>query len=128
MSEEKQGDYFVVTVRETISRSYPVRAEGPERAKAKVSSLLAEDRLRRPSLVGEGRGDGEIDAIDVVDSVEPAALAIGGALTESELALLTDSADGRSLDPNPQTFARAAREVLAKNGAGSLRPSRRKRS
>lgn len=128
MPDEDTLDYFVVTVRETVSHSYPVRAAGSEQAKAKVSRLLAEGCLRKPSQFRRPRGDGEAGDMAVVGSAEAAALAAGRDMTEDELGLLLAPSEARVSDPTPQTLARTAREVLAKNGSGSLRPSRRKRT
>ena len=132
MAEKPDGQgkqYFMVSVEEAVSVSYPVAAASEEDARRMVSDLIATKRLRGPRSIVSADAQSRID---VKDPVESSSLMCGRSARElftpeeAEL-LLSASVSKVATNLNPEEMSRAAKISLQRSGSGALQPSRRQR-
>ena len=120
---EAGAEYYMVTVSESVTFSYPALATDAEAAREKVAALIEAGRVRAPC-----RREG----IEVVDAVESEDLSCrqvcAQTLMPGEAERLVDDVEaGKLYEKTPPQMAHAAKSILKKTGSGKLTPTKRQR-
>ena len=119
---EAGAEYYMVTVSESVTFSYPALATDAEAAREKVAALIEAGRVRAPLDLG----------IEVVDAVESEDLSCrqvcAQTLMPGEAERLVDDVEaGKLYEKTPPQMAHAAKSILKKTGSGKLTPTKRQR-
>ena len=124
---EAGAEYYMVTVSESVTFSYPALATDAEAAREKVAALIEAGRVRAPlDLVGAPcRREG----IEVVESEDLSCRQVcAQTLMPGEAERLVDDVEaGKLYEKTPPQMAHAAKSILKKTGSGKLTPTKRQR-
>ena len=127
---EGGGDYYMVTVSESVTFSYPVLAMDTEAAREKVAALIEAGRVRAPlDLVGAPCRREGIEVVGAVESEDLSCRQVcAQTLTPGEAERLVDNVEaGKLYEKTPPQMAHAAKSILRKTGSGKLTPTKRQR-
>ena len=117
------AEYYMVTVSESVSFSYPVLATDTEAA-------IEAGRVRAPlDLVGAPCRREGIEVVDAVESEDLSCRQVcAQTLTPGEAERLVDDVEaGKLYEKTPPQMAHAAKSILKKTGSGKLTPTKRQR-
>ena len=128
IARDAQSGYYMVSLSETVSLSYPVLADRADDAAEKLISLVESRRVRSPHAILPSEHAGTFGAARAVASCEQACERAASPFTSSERTDLLDLADAGSLREalSPQEMAQMAKSTLKRNGSGALQPSNRR--
>ena len=127
---EDGAEYYMVTVSESVTFSYPVLATDMEAAREKVAALIEAGRVRAPlDLVGAPCRREGIEVVGAVESEDLSCKQVcAQTLTPGEAARLVDAdAAGKLSEKTPPQMPQAAKSTHRKTGTGKLTPTKRQR-
>ena len=131
---ETGAEYYMVTVSESVTFSYPALATDAEAAREKVAALIEAGRVRAPldrihQLVGAPCRREGIEVVDAVESEDLSCRQVcAQTLTPGEAERLVDDVEaGKLYEKTPPQMAHAAKSILKKTGSGKLTPTKRQR-
>lgn len=123
------AEYYMVTVLESVTFSYPVLATDAEAAREKVAALIEAGRVRAPlDLVGAPCRREGIEVVGAVESEDLSCRQVcAQTLTPGEAERLVDDVEAGKLYEKTPQMAHAAKSILKKTGSGKLTPTKRAR-